>query len=194
MVTLVSFILYFIVPKFEAIFADFGLPLPQVTTLVIQVSHFVVRYFFIVGGALFLAMGLLVLMLMTAAGWISGSGARPRQPIPPPTHRRHLAALARVVEAGKPLSLAFGTLARRYPTTGVRDRLRSVALDIDRGSDSVRGTGDQRADQRVRRGPARIGEEGREPRLGAPRDGRHGQSAGSPTGSRRCCNSSSPCS
>ncbi len=47
-VVIVGFILYFIVPKFEAIFADFGVPLPNMTIVLIHASHFVVKYFYIV--------------------------------------------------------------------------------------------------------------------------------------------------
>src|SRR3954468_13931839 len=45
---IVGFILYFIVPKFEAIFSDFGVPLPAMTIFLIEASHFVVDYFYIV--------------------------------------------------------------------------------------------------------------------------------------------------
>jgi type IV pilus assembly protein PilC len=45
---IVGFILYFIVPKFEAIFSDFGVPLPNMTIFLIEASHFVVKYFYIV--------------------------------------------------------------------------------------------------------------------------------------------------
>jgi type IV pilus assembly protein PilC len=45
---IVGFILYFIIPKFEAIFKDFGLPLPRVTIFLIDASHFLIKYFYIV--------------------------------------------------------------------------------------------------------------------------------------------------
>lgn len=45
---IVGFILYFIIPKFEAIFKDFGVPLPGMTTFLISASHFVVDYFYVV--------------------------------------------------------------------------------------------------------------------------------------------------
>src|SRR6478752_5871990 len=45
---IVGFILYFIVPKFEAIFKDFGGPLPAMTVFLIKASHFVVDYFYVV--------------------------------------------------------------------------------------------------------------------------------------------------
>jgi len=45
---IVGFILYFIIPKFEAIFKDFGVPLPRMTIMLIDASHFLIRYFYIV--------------------------------------------------------------------------------------------------------------------------------------------------
>jgi type IV pilus assembly protein PilC len=44
---IVGFILYFIIPKFEAIFKDFGVPLPAMTTFLIAASHVVVDYFYL---------------------------------------------------------------------------------------------------------------------------------------------------
>jgi type IV pilus assembly protein PilC len=43
-VVIVGFILYFIIPKFEAIFDDFGVDLPQMTVVLISASKFVVEY------------------------------------------------------------------------------------------------------------------------------------------------------
>ena len=37
-------IFYFIIPKFEAIFADFGAPLPRLTVFAIELSHLVNMY------------------------------------------------------------------------------------------------------------------------------------------------------
>jgi type IV pilus assembly protein PilC len=45
---IVGFILYFIIPKFESIFADFGVDLPKMTIWLIKASHFVVRRFWVV--------------------------------------------------------------------------------------------------------------------------------------------------
>jgi type IV pilus assembly protein PilC len=47
-VAIVGFILYFIIPKFEAIFKDFGVDLPGMTKFLIAASHFVVQYFYVV--------------------------------------------------------------------------------------------------------------------------------------------------
>ena len=46
--TIVGFILYYIIPKFESIFADFGVDLPQMTKFLIKASHFVVRRLWVV--------------------------------------------------------------------------------------------------------------------------------------------------
>src|SRR6266481_7030767 len=44
---IVGFILYFIIPKFEAIFKDFGVPLPKMTKFLIAASHVVVKRFWV---------------------------------------------------------------------------------------------------------------------------------------------------
>lgn len=46
--TIVGFILYYIIPKFEAIFKDFGVPLPRMTVMLIETSHFLIKYFYVV--------------------------------------------------------------------------------------------------------------------------------------------------
>ena len=51
---IVGFILYFIIPKFEAIFKDFGVDLPSMTIFLIKASHIVVDYFYLVIMAPFL--------------------------------------------------------------------------------------------------------------------------------------------
>jgi type IV pilus assembly protein PilC len=45
---IVGFILYFIIPKFESIFADFGVDLPKMTKFLTAASHVVVRRFWVV--------------------------------------------------------------------------------------------------------------------------------------------------
>jgi len=45
---IVGFILYFIIPRFEAIFLDFGVPLPKMTIVLIEASHFLIKYFYLV--------------------------------------------------------------------------------------------------------------------------------------------------
>ena len=47
MQTITFFMMYFIVPKFEAIFRDFNTSLPQVTIMAIEASHFIIKYFYL---------------------------------------------------------------------------------------------------------------------------------------------------
>jgi type IV pilus assembly protein PilC len=45
--TILGFILYFIIPKFKKIFLDFGVDLPKITTILLDISDFVVEYFYV---------------------------------------------------------------------------------------------------------------------------------------------------
>ena len=40
--------LFVFIPKFEAIFSDFGTPLPRMTVFLLGVHHFMIKYFYIV--------------------------------------------------------------------------------------------------------------------------------------------------
>ena len=63
--------LYFIVPKFEAIFKDFGVSLPPVTILLIEGSHSLVRYGFLSAWVPPLEIMLLLFLPFSFAGWIN---------------------------------------------------------------------------------------------------------------------------
>jgi type IV pilus assembly protein PilC len=45
---IVGFIMYFIIPKFKKIFADFGVDLPRMTNIVIAISDWIVDYFYLI--------------------------------------------------------------------------------------------------------------------------------------------------
>jgi type IV pilus assembly protein PilC len=45
---IVGFILYYIIPKFEAIFKDFNIPLPRMTLVLIWASQNLIKYFYVV--------------------------------------------------------------------------------------------------------------------------------------------------
>ena len=45
---IVGFILYYIIPKFEAIFKDFDIPLPNMTKMLIWCSQNLIKYFYVV--------------------------------------------------------------------------------------------------------------------------------------------------
>ncbi len=129
---IVGFIMYFIIPKFEAIFNDFGVALPPITIFVIQASHFLILYFF-----WFPLINLLLLLLLPFA--IAG---RTNFAIPVFDRlfkRRHTAlilrALALSIEGGRTIEGGLHTLARYYPTKWVRKKLEAAALEADEGGD-----------------------------------------------------------
>lgn len=132
---LCGFILYFITPKFEAIFKDFGIGLPPPTLIVIQGGQFASKYGIPFGllfaGEVFLLIGIPLISGTWMGSWLPFFDRI--------FLRRHAAvvlrSLARVVECEKPLPPALATLARKYPSSWVRDRLQGVALDLDRGRD-----------------------------------------------------------
>ena len=110
--------MYFIVPKFEAIFKDFGVSLPQVTILVIDASHFLIKYGLITVWIPLFELALLVFLPLSFLSWSNYT-------IPLFDRllgRRHTAlvlrSLALMVEGGKPIALGLSTLAQHYPTGG----------------------------------------------------------------------------
>lgn len=68
---IVSFVMYYIIPKFKKIFDDFGTELPQITILLIQISDAIVNFWFLFGLPLFY-IPLLMFVFVTMAeyyGW-----------------------------------------------------------------------------------------------------------------------------
>ena len=49
-----GFIMYYIIPKFKAIFEDFGVELPWLTTLLVEISNWVVNYWYLLGPVIFI--------------------------------------------------------------------------------------------------------------------------------------------
>jgi type II secretory pathway component PulF len=137
MQTISSFILYFIVPKFEAIFKDFGVSLPQVTILVVDVSHWFVKYAFITAFIPLIEIALLVFLPLSFLSWSNYT-------IPLFDRflgRRHTAlmlrSLALTVEGGKPIVQGLGALTQHYPTEWVRRRLLAVEKEVGQGADWI---------------------------------------------------------
>jgi protein transport protein HofC len=132
---IVGFISFFILPKYEAIFADFGVPLPSITLLTMSLTHTIIRYWYL----FFLAAALQVGMFTLVFGM--GIGILPWDlPVVGRFFLRHHAALvsrslSHVVEADKPLDQALAAMARVYPVRSIRRRLEWVAEAVQRGDD-----------------------------------------------------------
>ena len=139
-----GFIMYFIVPKLEAISMDFKIALPEVTIFVIHASQFAVKY---AAPALllpFAEVGLLILLPFSFLGWGSYSvpvfdrvlGARHSALV--------LRCLSLFVEAGKPIALGLATLRSHYPAYWVKRRLTQAESDVRHGTDWIQALWQQR--------------------------------------------------
>jgi len=130
------FILYFIAPKYEAIFRDFGVALPAATIFTLRVSHALVDWWGL--PLLFLVLAELAALLLIPLS-LSDPYRWNVPPIDALFRRRHTTVLLRALalSAGgkKPVTLALGVLAREYPSYWVRHRLRSVDEDVRGGRD-----------------------------------------------------------
>lgn len=129
---IVGFVLYFVIPKYEAIFKNFGLELPELTILVIRGSHIVVENAWLWWIPVLAAIGYALMILL-------GSGDMSIPVFDRLFARRHtiviLRSLAVVVSAGRPIAPAFDALAQWYPTAWIRKSLRQAALDASQGVD-----------------------------------------------------------
>lgn len=168
MQVITGFILYFIIPKFEAIFRDFNVDLPAVTIIVLKASHFLVGSPLL--AVLFFAEFLLLVHLPFAyfgwsGGYLPGIDRFLLAPFDRLLVRRHsaliLRALARGTEAGLPLTRVLGTLADHHPSGWVRGRVGRVLEDVREGADcwkSLRDRGLIRpADAAVLEAASRVG-------------------------------------
>ncbi len=130
MQTIGGFIMYFIIPKFEAIFADFGVDLPWVTRVVITASHLFIKFgwFFF---PLELAVGVaIVLGFFGVIGWrVPGTDWLLR--------RRDTAAVLRAlaitVEANQPITAGMASLEKFYPVPRVRRNLNRALVLMEHG-------------------------------------------------------------
>jgi type II secretory pathway component PulF len=135
MESIVAFVSYFIMPKFQAIAADFGVPLPAVTIATIDVTNFVVMLWPVFLILMLAEIGFLVCTTMSVLGVLSWDLPLLDRIF----FRRHagliLRCLARLVEGDRPLGQGLASLARVYPVPWIRKRLALVAVSVERGQD-----------------------------------------------------------
>jgi protein transport protein HofC len=151
--TVTGFLLYFIAPKLEAIIADFGTGLPEITRLLIVASHSPFAF----GGWILLYLlefALLIYLPLAYVGVLDGGSLEGRRftrlsylfylgdVVLTPIRlfrRRHTAAILRAlatcVSGDRPLSAGMATLAREYPRPSIRYRLTRAWKAVERGDD-----------------------------------------------------------
>lgn len=131
-----AFLLAFTLPKFEAIFRDFGFGLPAVTRRVIGWGQWAL------GGYMLPVIGVVEGLLLIYLPFAFGGFAELSVPFLDVLFlRRHsvliLRGLAMVVEGGRPLGPAFRTMAASYPTGWVQERMAGVAAAAEHGVDWI---------------------------------------------------------
>jgi len=135
MQAIMGFLLYFILPKLESIFKDFGISLPTPTLLVIQATHTLMAGSPIVLLLILAQIVLMILLPFKIMSWWNFQITLLDRLF----RRRHTAlilrALSLVVGEGRPIALGLECLARNYPTRWVRHRLIEVEEDVRRGED-----------------------------------------------------------
>ncbi len=134
-VTITSFLMYYIVPKFKQIFLGFGTELPSVTVLLINLSDMLVRY-----GVLFMPVfGILSLVLLWSCGeaflsgwsetwlaWRLGYGRQSEIP-------RLLRRMRGAVVSKMPWPAALQPMVLKHPQGDIRSRLERVLGRVTAG-------------------------------------------------------------
>ena len=132
-----TFVLYFITPKFEAIFKDFGIQLPPMTIFTIRLSHFLNDYAFMT-----VILAVLEIFMFTALPLGLFNVFQWDIPLFDWLYRRRhtpliLRTLALSVEGGKPIHTGIEALTVDYPSRWVRGRLSLVSKDVGGGENWV---------------------------------------------------------
>jgi type II secretory pathway component PulF len=129
-----SFIMYWIIPKYKAIFNDFGVDLPPMTISLIETSDMFFANFLLVVpllGLPMIAAGVIATVYFVSWGdlnlpllmrWF------PRQDAP-----ALLRALSHVVGAGQPLPELVDEMSHRHLRSDIRSRLAQIAEALQRG-------------------------------------------------------------
>jgi protein transport protein HofC len=131
-INIVMFLMYFIVPKFKAIFNGFGTELPSVTVALINMADFFVNYWFVFG-PLFLWIPLQTFgeafsrgWSETRLSWLLGFGRRAEVP-------RLLRRLHDAVAAKQPWQTALQPMVLHHHQADIRGRLERVLGRVSAG-------------------------------------------------------------
>jgi type II secretory pathway component PulF len=131
-----SFLMYFIVPKYKKIFQSFDMELPDFTKTLLNVSDYVVTQPEVLFPLLFLpAAAVFVVAVAHVRGWgeynppLFGRLLR-RLDVP-----NLLRNLAQTVAAGKPLAEALEVMSVRHPRKALRAALSDALQAVRRGDD-----------------------------------------------------------
>lgn len=131
---IVQFMVLLIVPKFEQIVDDFGMPQPAPMMMLVELANsvWVQVLGILLVSAMFFFLVLAVLFSLGLIRWSFAPLDRLRRRIDTALILRSLAAMA---EAGKPFAPLLDALASGYPSAWARRRLEFTARQVAIGSD-----------------------------------------------------------
>ncbi len=136
MLTVVSFLMYWIVPKFKAIFEGFGMRLPEMTEWLIYSADIGMQFFFVLGPLSLLLLFLAVIVSFELMGWGAGWASPSRwltRLFPRLQAPLVLRGLSIAVDGARPLLGVLTTLATRHPDPSLRRRISQVEDQVARG-------------------------------------------------------------
>lgn len=132
----VTFMMYYIVPKFKAIFEGFGTDLPGITDGFIAFSNHVVNYFYLYVPLMFGSfLGVLMLLRFDHSGWRNVRTALFRSFYPRYDATSIMRHLARMIEKGKTLPDSLLAIANSYHRPTVAESIAEVYVDTESGGD-----------------------------------------------------------
>jgi type II secretory pathway component PulF len=133
----ITWLMYFIVPKFKVIFEDFGVELPEVTRFMIEVSDHIATYFWLIVPALSLPMSLaFVLSYMYLVGWGNLNWPLVMRWFPRRDAPGILRGLAVVAASARPFPPIVAAMAERHPRRDLGERLERIGQRLEAGDDA----------------------------------------------------------
>lgn len=135
-VSVVGFVMYFVIPKFKRIFDDFGTELPGLTITLIQLSDLFVTYWYLLVAPLFYMVlaACIVYVISIRNGW----QAAYRGTVGRIFMRCHtpdiLRMLSQSVGLGVPMTKALGPVARHAKPYSLRRRIARIVEAIENGT------------------------------------------------------------
>lgn len=136
LLSIVSFVMYWIVPKFRAIFDGFEIQLPQLTQWLIFSTDFAFTYLLILGPVALVSMLALLAVSFELMG-LGGGGSGPSRWMTRWFARLQaplvLRSLSLGVDGARPIHAPLTTLATRHPDAQLRRRMAQVDEQISRG-------------------------------------------------------------
>jgi type II secretory pathway component PulF len=131
----ITFVMIWIVPRFEKIFHDFGRDLPEMTQWLVSTAYFLCNYWYVFSPIFLIILGVLVHVTLRYLGWIDTDLPWIGRLMRRLDTAQILDTLAVVAGQKRPLSEGIASLARTYPKSDVRQRLCLAVAETEAGRD-----------------------------------------------------------